>query len=726
LLKSIAVFGALAACSKTTDPRLAGRSADAGVEGGAEASADLLGAIALAEDRRRSADLPHDVQGHHDPVVRRAVARALARILDPDDGPLLRALEDDDPETAAWGGYGLGESCKGHEPAHVSALAARASTFDPAMPPASAIDPLATLLRAIGRCGGERAEPALRAWLGAGGRAAEAAAYALGDVAARAGLSLESSGALLGASLASPPLASALYAFGRGEGIAPEAISARLVAAARAALGRPGPERIFAVRVLGRAGDPRVSDDLSRVLSSDDYTTSERVEAAHGLARLHKAGQAGLADAVGALAGDAAALEKALTGDRFSVTLAALASVGDEGAARIASTLWALVRLQPVPDAGPPSLRRASALRCAAAEKLARGAWESDVLRGCDLGDGEAGERARLASLDRAPLVHARRAAWLELTRSSHVRVREAALAAIGRHPELGDAARAAIAQGLSAEAPGVVAAAASLVQSHPEIVFVLAERERMAALDPASPPPPAVPAHAIDKAVATALRAALARSWGEDLVETRVALLDGAVAAGLGEGAVAARAACSDPNATVRAHAAKAMAAAGDAQGHCPSPEAVAGPAPELGHSLDHGVRVVLETDGGTLGIRFDPRLAPVAVTRLVALARSGFYTGITIHRVVPGFVAQLGDRGGDGYGGSGALVRCETAPVAFDPFDVGVALAGRDTGSSQFFVTLARTPHLDGQYAWLGRAEGDWSAVAEGDVIRAVRVEE
>jgi cyclophilin family peptidyl-prolyl cis-trans isomerase len=108
------------------------------------------------------------------------------------------------------------------------------------------------------------------------------------------------------------------------------------------------------------------------------------------------------------------------------------------------------------------------------------------------------------------------------------------------------------------------------------------------------------------------------------------------------------------------------------------------------------------------------------------VALARSGFYTGIVIHRVVPGFVVQLGDRGADGYGGSGEALRCETSPVAFGPLDVGVALAGRDTGSSQVFVTLARQPHLDGEYAWVGHATGDWDSVAEGDVIRAVRVEE
>ncbi len=723
MLKSIAVFGAVTACSKAADPRLAAPRIDAG---GELASTDLLGAIARAEDARRAADLPRGVQAHHDPVVRRAAARALARILDPDDGPLLRALEDDDVETAGWGGYGLGESCKGREEAHVRALAARAASLDPAPTTAAAIDPLSALVRAIGRCGGVQAEPALRAWLRPGSRVAEAAAYALGDVAARSGLSLESSEALVGAAVSSPPVAAALYAFGRGEGIAPEGISARLVAAARAALARPGPERIFAVRALGRAGEPRASEDLARVLSSDDYAPAERVEAAHGLARLRKPGQAGLAAALGVLAGDGAALEKALVGDRFSVVLAALASAGDELAARIEPTLWALARVEPAAGASPSSVRRASALRCTAAEKLARGAWDSDVLRGCDLGDGEAGERARLASLDRAPLVHARRAAWLDLTRSTHVRIREAALGAAGRHPELGDTARVAIAQGLSAEAPGVVAAAASLVQAHPELVFVLAESERRAALDPSSPPPPTNPARTIDKAVAAALRTALLRTWDEVLVETRVALVDAAVAAGLGEGRAAAKAACADPNATVRARAAKALAAAGETQARCPAIDAAPGHAPELARSLDRGVRVVLETDAGTLGVRFDPRFAPVAATRLVALARSGFYTGLTVHRVVPGFVAQLGDRGGDGYGGSGALLRCETAPVAFDPFDVGVALAGRDTGSSQFFVTLARTPHLDGQYAWIGRAEGDWGAVAEGDVIRAVRVEE
>ncbi|HEX4448973.1 MAG TPA: peptidylprolyl isomerase, partial [Polyangiaceae bacterium] len=263
----------------------------------------------------------------------------------------------------------------------------------------------------------------------------------------------------------------------------------------------------------------------------------------------------------------------------------------------------------------------------------------------------------------------------------------------------------------LSAEAPGVVASAATLIQAHAEVVTSNPTREP-------------------DRAVATALKTALARPWGDDLVETRGALLDAAAALGLEEGRAAARTACKDSNATVRMRAVRALVAYGEAAATCPAPDAPGEPAPELAHAAsdarDRRVRVLLDTDAGPLALRFDPAFAPVAVARFVALARAGFYTGVAVHRVVPGFVVQFGDRGGDGYGGSGDLLRCETAPVPFAPFDVGVALAGRDTGSSQLFVTLARTPHLDGEYAWVGRADGDWAGVTEGDVVQAVRVEE
>jgi cyclophilin family peptidyl-prolyl cis-trans isomerase len=119
------------------------------------------------------------------------------------------------------------------------------------------------------------------------------------------------------------------------------------------------------------------------------------------------------------------------------------------------------------------------------------------------------------------------------------------------------------------------------------------------------------------------------------------------------------------------------------------------------------------------------DPTYAPVTVTRVVDLAREGFYDGIVVHRVVPGFVVQFGDPGADGFGGPGREpLRCETTPAPYNAFDVGVALAGRDTGSSQLFVTVARYPNLDQEYALIGKADGNWNAVAEGDVIRTVRV--
>jgi len=92
----------------------------------------------------------------------------------------------------------------------------------------------------------------------------------------------------------------------------------------------------------------------------------------------------------------------------------------------------------------------------------------------------------------------------------------------------------------------------------------------------------------------------------------------------------------------------------------------------------------------------------------------------------VAPGFVVQFGDPDGDGYGGSGTSVRCETSPAPFAELDVGMALAGRDTGSSQIFVTLSRTPHLDGEYTRVGRAEGAWSSVAQGDVIADAKLVE
>ena len=73
---------------------------------------------------------------------------------------------------------------------------------------------------------------------------------------------------------------------------------------------------------------------------------------------------------------------------------------------------------------------------------------------------------------------------------------------------------------------------------------------------------------------------------------------------------------------------------------------------------------------------------------------------------------------------GAAAEPLRCETSPVEFSAFRVGLALAGRDTGSSQLFVTLGSLPHLDGDYPLLGSTQPGWSALAAGDLIRKVQV--
>lgn len=660
--------------------------------------------IAKAEDLRRAKDLPLDVQKSRDPAVRRGAARAVARILDDDDGALFRALEDEDGETVAWGAYGLGESCVGRQESHVRALAVRLASLRPGSS-STKPNPGAAILRALGRCGSDAAEKTLGAWLGRGGAHGslrdldedEAAAFALGDIADQRGsLAVDSTVALIEAAERVPPLTAALYALGRSDVPSRGDLEPRVTAAARAALGRPGQSRIFALRPIGRSAQGARS--LAQVLSSNDFTPAERAEAARELGRLGEAGEAALAAAIPSML---EATPTPVQGDRFGVVMAAVGALGQDPPSSANAALGALARIEEPLPRGAPTARRASALRCAAAEKLARGAWDSDLLVACDIGDGQAGQRARLAALDRGPLVKARRAAWLDLFhRTDQPRAREAAIEAIRSHPELDDAGRRVIAEALRSGRPGMVAAAAKVISARPQRFS--------------------------DPRVESALAAAIEHVWTEDQVETRAALVEAALAAGGGEsGRAFAEAACADANQTVRARAARALAATG-AGSRCAAPDSGGPPAPEIGHALARPTRVVFDTDAGVLGVRFDPGLAPVAATRFVALARSGFYTGIAVHRVVPGFVVQLGDREGDGYGGSGRLLRCETSPVPFAPLDVGVALTGRDTGSSQIFVALARRPTLDGQYTWVGRADGDWNAVAEGDIVHAVRVEE
>ena len=143
----------------------------------------------------------------------------------------------------------------------------------------------------------------------------------------------------------------------------------------------------------------------------------------------------------------------------------------------------------------------------------------------------------------------------------------------------------------------------------------------------------------------------------------------------------------------------------------------------------LQRDARILrLTTQRGEIEIRLDPDLAPTTITRIAELTESGFYNGLTFHRVVPGFVAQGGDPRGDGYGDAGWSQRCEDPPTPYERGTVGMALAGRDTGGSQFFITTGAAHHLDGRYTAFGHVTRGLEAVDSlqaGDTIERAVIE-
>jgi cyclophilin family peptidyl-prolyl cis-trans isomerase len=136
---------------------------------------------------------------------------------------------------------------------------------------------------------------------------------------------------------------------------------------------------------------------------------------------------------------------------------------------------------------------------------------------------------------------------------------------------------------------------------------------------------------------------------------------------------------------------------------------------------------QATIDTTRGAFIAELDPATAPGTVGSFVELAESGFFDGTEIHRVVPGFVVQAGDPTGTGMGDPGYSLACELSPLPYERGTLGMALSGKDTGGSQFFVTLSRQPHLDGNYTVFGRVVSGMDVVdliEEGDLIERVRI--
>ena len=123
----------------------------------------------------------------------------------------------------------------------------------------------------------------------------------------------------------------------------------------------------------------------------------------------------------------------------------------------------------------------------------------------------------------------------------------------------------------------------------------------------------------------------------------------------------------------------------------------------------------VTLKTSFGDVRLEIFEDKAPKTAANFLKLVREGFYNGLTFHRVIPGFMIQGGCPDGDGTGGPGYSIPDEFHPLLrhTSPGIVSMANAGPNTGGSQFFITVAATPWLDGKHAIFGKVVGGQDVV-------------
>lgn len=151
----------------------------------------------------------------------------------------------------------------------------------------------------------------------------------------------------------------------------------------------------------------------------------------------------------------------------------------------------------------------------------------------------------------------------------------------------------------------------------------------------------------------------------------------------------------------------------------------------PEMHIDADATYRAEIETDKGTIELELYPQHAPKTVNNFIFLAREGFYDGVIFHRVIDNFMIQGGDPTGTGRGGPGYKFEDETRgnPLRHERGVISMANAGPNTNGSQFFITHAPQPHLDGKHTVFGKVVAGQDvvdAIEQDDVMRKVRIKE
>ena len=209
--------------------------------------------------------------------------------------------------------------------------------------------------------------------------------------------------------------------------------------------------------------------------------------------------------------------------------------------------------------------------------------------------------------------------------------------------------------------------------------------------------------------AVGTLMRVYTART-GRNEVDIRIAVLRVLTRWQSAEASELARGALADPDKRIRTAALELLEAVGADSVDVFSDRAIYeenfDPRRRRLLSAPLGLRhAVIETPHGAIELELFGDDAIQTVANFINLAEAGFYNGLTFHRVVPNFVVQGGCPRGDGWGDAGYYIRSEFNQHRYDEGYVGIATDGKDTGSSQFFITMSPQPHLDGRYTIFGR---------------------
>jgi cyclophilin family peptidyl-prolyl cis-trans isomerase/HEAT repeat protein len=446
--------------------------------------------------------------------------------------------------------------------------------------------------------------------------------------------------------------------------------------ALRKLLGDADPQvRAWAARALGLVG---TAEDLAALRPLlDDGDAGPLIQSLRAARALIAAGKAQAAAAW------APRLRALLDDPRPGVRASALEAAGAWTAAspELGEALAARA-------AGGETWERGTALVALAAGKHPRAA----ALTAAAASDADAALRARAAEAAGLLGLPAGGELLAKLAGDASPRVRAAALAAwLAADPQAGEVARKA----LQDPDAGVRGAALDWLAGHP--VAPLAELETALA---------GVYHPGMEEAGLAAVRAVAARAEAEPRARgAAVALLEKAAASG--------------PY-VLRRESGVQLGKLGR-----PVPRlepAEKGKGPEIYREILQRTRrprtVEIRTERGTLTVRLECPQAPLTCLNFLQLAGQGFYDGLTFHRVVPDFVVQAGDPHGDGSGGPGYAIRDEINRLRYERGTVGMALAGPDTGGSQFFIALAPQPHLDGGYTAFGEV------VAGMEVLDQIRL--